>query len=116
VRLIEVRGTWPARNMQLIRALYDCSFLRNDKIQVGQQEYGIMEFIARYLLQSEEGQTTDIYGYALHVEIIGSLNGQKLRHILTHTPTRLQMDPCPNGRNCGPTPAALASPYRLEHS
>ncbi|NTW37067.1 MAG: saccharopine dehydrogenase, partial [Syntrophobacteraceae bacterium] len=35
VRLIEVRGTWPPKNMQLIRALYDWGFMRNDCIQVG---------------------------------------------------------------------------------
>ncbi len=34
VRLIEVRGTWPPKNMQLIRTLYDWGFLRNDKVRL----------------------------------------------------------------------------------
>lgn len=29
IRLIEVRGTWPQPNMQLIRTLYDWGFMRN---------------------------------------------------------------------------------------
>ena len=33
-RLIEVRGTWPPKNMQLVRALYDWGILRNDKIKI----------------------------------------------------------------------------------
>lgn len=85
VQLIEVRGTWPAENMQLIRALYDWGFMRNDKIRVGDGEFGIMDLIARYLMQSPEGQRTRLYGYALHVEVIGWRNGQKEQHILTHT-------------------------------
>ncbi len=45
IRLIEVRGTWPQPNMQLIRALYDWGFLRNDKITMKGAEFGIMEAI-----------------------------------------------------------------------
>jgi len=46
---------------------------------------GILDTIASYLLQSKEGQTTDLYGYALHVEVTGSREEKKYRHILTHT-------------------------------
>jgi len=45
VRLIEVRGTWPQKNMQLIRALYDWGFLRNDKVRVNGNEFGIVDAI-----------------------------------------------------------------------
>jgi len=85
VQLIEVRGTWPPKNMELIRTLYDWGFMRNDKIEVGGIQVGILDAIASYLLQSKEGQTTDLYGYALHVEITGTREGKKYRHILTHT-------------------------------
>ncbi|MEG0392791.1 MAG: saccharopine dehydrogenase NADP-binding domain-containing protein, partial [Anaerovoracaceae bacterium] len=30
IRLVETRGTWPQKNMQLVRALYDWGILRND--------------------------------------------------------------------------------------
>ena len=85
VQLIEVRGTWPPKNMELIRTLYDWGIMRNDKIKVGGVQVGILDAIAAYLLQSEEGQTTDLYGYALHVEVEGTCEGRKYRHILTHT-------------------------------
>jgi saccharopine dehydrogenase-like NADP-dependent oxidoreductase len=85
VRLIEVRGTWPPRNMQLIRALYDWGLLRNDKVVLNGTEFGVMEAIAAALCQSKEGQSTELYGYALHVEVEGTRDGQRVRHTLWHT-------------------------------
>ncbi len=85
VRLIEVRGTWPQKNMQLIRALYDWGFMRNDRINLRGAEFGIMEAIGAYLMQSPEGRQTELYGYALHVEVEGTRAGQRTRHTLTHT-------------------------------
>lgn len=88
VRLIEVRGTWPPKNMQLVKALYDWGFMRNDKVKVGNVEVGIMDAIGAFLMQAPEGQTTELYGYALHVEVIGLRNGKKVQHLLTHTHPR----------------------------
>lgn len=85
VRLIEVRGTWPQRNMQLIRALYDWGFLRNDAVTVQGATFGIMEAIGAYLMRSREGRETALYGYALHVEVEGTRDGRRLRHTLWHT-------------------------------
>jgi len=85
IQLIEVRGTWPPKNMELIRTLYDWGFMRNDKIEIDGTQVRIMDAIASYLIQSKEGQTTDLYGYALHVEVTGTREGKKYRHILTHT-------------------------------
>lgn len=85
VRLIEVRGTWPPANMALIRALFDWGFFRNDPVEVDGTRVGIMSLIARYLNQTEEGTTTSLYGYALHVEVVGTANGKPTTHVLTHT-------------------------------
>ncbi len=85
VRLIEVRGTWPPKNMQLVRTLYDWGFMRNDKVKVGSSEAGILDLIAQYLMNSPEGTETELYGYALHIEVIGLKDGKKYQHILTHT-------------------------------
>ncbi len=85
IRLIEVRGTWPPKNMQLVRTLYDWGFMRNDKVKVGGSEAGILDLVAQYLMNSPEGTETDLYGYALHIEVIGNKDGKTYRHILTHT-------------------------------
>jgi saccharopine dehydrogenase-like NADP-dependent oxidoreductase len=85
VRLIEVRGTWPPQNMQLVRALYDWGFLRNDTVRLNDCEFGIVDAIGAYLMQSREGRETDLYGYALHVEVIGRRDGKPCVMTLWHT-------------------------------
>ena len=85
VRLVEVRGTWPPKNMQLLRALYDWGFLDNKTVNVDGAEVGVMDAIASYLLQSEQGTTTQLYGYALNVEVSGTENGQPICYTLTST-------------------------------
>lgn len=84
-RLIEVRGTWPPKNMQLVRALYDWGILRNEKIKIAGAEIGIMDAVSAYLMQYSVGQETELYGYALHVEATGTKEGRQLRYLLTHT-------------------------------
>ena len=85
VRLVEVRGTWPPANMQLLRALYDWGFLDNKMVNVGDAQVGVMDTIASYLLQSKQGTTTQLYGYALHVEVAGTENGKPICYTLTST-------------------------------
>lgn len=82
--MIEVRDTWSPKNMELIRILYDWGFMRNDKVKVDEVEVGILDAIVSYLIQSPEGQTTDLYAYALHVEVSGNKDGKNFQHILTH--------------------------------
>lgn len=84
-RLIEVRGTWPPKNMQLVRALYDWGILKNEKISIAGTRIGIMDAVSAYLMQYPVGQETELYGYALHVEVTGAKDGKSLRYLLTHT-------------------------------
>lgn len=85
VRLIEVRGTWPKQNMTLVRGLYDYGILKNPQVKVGNETTGLMTLIGDYLCGSEAGKTTALYGYALHIEVVGTVDGKKTRAIITHT-------------------------------
>ena len=85
VRLIEVRGTWPKQNMTLVRGLYDYGILKNPVVKVGDTEKGLMSIIGDYLVNSQEGKTTELYGYALHVEVVGYKDGMKKQGIIYHT-------------------------------
>jgi saccharopine dehydrogenase-like NADP-dependent oxidoreductase len=85
VKRIEVRGTWPEKNMRLVRALYDYGFLRNDKVKVNGVEISALDFIVAYLDQAPEGKEQDLWGYALHVEVTGMRDGKSVRHVLTTT-------------------------------
>ena len=84
VKLVEVRGTWPPANMQLLRALYDWGFLNNETVDVKGVKVGVMDAIASHLLQSKQGTTTKLYGYALHVEVTGTENGKNVSYTLTN--------------------------------
>jgi len=84
IQLLEVRGTWPPANMQLLRALYDWGFLENETVDVKGAKVGVMDAIASYLLQSQQGTTTKLYGYALHVEVTGTENGNPACYTLTN--------------------------------
>jgi len=44
-----------------------------------------MDALSAYLMQYPVGRETDLYGYALHVEVTGTKEGRKLRYLLTHT-------------------------------
>lgn len=85
VKRIEVRGTWPEKNMRLVRALYEYGFLRGDKVKVKGVEISTLDFIAAYLDQAPEGKEQDLWGYALHVEVNGFREGKSVRHTLTTT-------------------------------
>ena len=86
VGLIEVRGTWPQQNMRLVRALYEYGFMRNEPVTLNGETFGIMEAIGAYLQQCPEGRSTELYGYALHVEVVGlRATGERIRHTLWHT-------------------------------
>ena len=95
IRLIEVRGTWPPENMQLVRTLYDWGFLNNPAVSIDGRTVAIMEAITAYLQQSPQGQTTTLYGYALHVQVVGTRDGRWVEHVLTHT------HPPSDGSVCG---------------
>ncbi|MBD3175780.1 MAG: saccharopine dehydrogenase [Armatimonadia bacterium] len=85
VRLIEVRGTWPPRNMELLRVLYDWGMLSNPRVTVDGAEVGVLDVISEYLLSSEAGTITELYGYSLHVEVMGTADGKVSRRVLTTT-------------------------------
>jgi saccharopine dehydrogenase-like NADP-dependent oxidoreductase len=85
VRLVEARGTWPPKNMQLIHALHQWGMLRNDTVVVNGCEIGVLDAVFAHCRQSREGRETELYGYALHVEVVGEKDGQAVQYVLTHT-------------------------------
>ncbi|MEN6485905.1 MAG: saccharopine dehydrogenase C-terminal domain-containing protein, partial [Syntrophobacteraceae bacterium] len=85
VKLIEVRGTWPPKNMSLIKALYEWGFMTNPKVKINGAELNIMDAVGAYLMQAPEGKVTELYGYALHVEVVGTQKGKKVKHTMWHT-------------------------------
>ena len=88
VRLIEARGTWPPKNMRLLSALHEWGMLRNDRVTVDGESVGVLDAIFAHCLNSREGRETELYGYALHVHVVGTCKGQPMEYILTRTHPR----------------------------
>ena len=56
------------------------------EVEINGEAIGIMDCISKYLLQSKEGQETEVYGYALHVEVIGmKIMRNKGTYCIIHT-------------------------------
>jgi saccharopine dehydrogenase-like NADP-dependent oxidoreductase len=85
VRLIEVRGTWPPENMELLKVLYQWGMLRNPVVEVNGCRVSVLDAVVSHLLASPQGTTTSLYGYTLHVELVGTRGGQKVRRVFTST-------------------------------
>jgi len=85
VKLIEVRGTWPAPNMALLKGLHEYGLLSNPTVRFKGGEAGLLSLIGDHLLACEAGRSTPLYGYALHVEVAGRRAGRRARAVLTHT-------------------------------
>jgi len=83
IKKIEVRGTWPSKNMQLVRALYEYGFLKNRNVMINGIEIGSRDFIAAYLDQMPEGKENDLWGYSLHIDITGKKDNKNVHHIVT---------------------------------
>jgi saccharopine dehydrogenase-like NADP-dependent oxidoreductase len=85
VQLIEVRGTWPPANMRLLKSLHEWAILANPRVTLVGQSFGLMDALAEYLATSQVGRMTDLYGYALHVEVVGRRDGRRVRQVMTQT-------------------------------
>jgi len=85
VRLVEARGTWPPKNMALLKALHEWGFLDNTSVSLNGMEVGVLDAIFAHLRQSEIGTTTELNGYALHVEVEGRKDDEPVSIVLTHT-------------------------------
>ncbi len=84
-RLVEVRGTWPQKNMRLIKALYEWGIMKNESFTYKNQEMKIIDVLGAYLQQKEAGKTTDLYGYCLYIQMLGEKGGKKYEQVLYHT-------------------------------
>ena len=85
VRLVEARGTWPPKNMALLKVLHAWGLMENKPVPVNGAEVRVLDAIFAHLRRSEAGTTTDLYGYALHVEVEGRKDGNSVSIVLTHT-------------------------------
>ena len=88
VQRVYIRGCFPARAMGLVKALYDYGMYASEPVRFEGHEVQPLEFIRHYLLNSAEGDQTEIWGYSVQVEVTGQLSGNRVvsRFVTSHPP------------------------------
>lgn len=88
VKQVFIRGCFPPRAMGLVKMLYDYSVYDSQPIDYEGRKIQPMEFINHYLLNSPEGDQTEVWGYSVQVEVQGVLNGYDVmyRFVTDHPP------------------------------
>jgi lysine 6-dehydrogenase len=77
---VYTRGCFPPRVMQFLRVALEYGFYRTDPIQIGNALIGPRQLLTEYLLRVPEGNQQDIWGYGLHVEVIGEQSGARAKY------------------------------------
>ncbi|OEU67766.1 MAG: hypothetical protein BBJ57_05135 [Desulfobacterales bacterium PC51MH44] len=88
VKQVYIRGCFPPRAMGLVRMLYDYGLYESESIEYEGEKIQPLEFISHYLLNTVEGDQTEIWGYSVQVEVMGWLNDRNVmyRFVTSHPP------------------------------
>ena len=88
VKSVYIRGCFPPRAMSLVRALYDYGLYESKPIDYEDRKIQPLEFIRHYLLNSPQGDQTELWGYSVQVEVTGQFNANnvQLGFVTSHPP------------------------------
>jgi lysine 6-dehydrogenase len=85
VEKVETMGTWPPKVMDMLRQILRYGFFETESIEYNGTRYNTMDLLGTMLSQVPGGTETDLWGYALRVEVIGKRSGKQVEHVLTHS-------------------------------
>ena len=88
VKRVYIRGCFPPRAMALVKSIHDYGMYTSEPVRFEGREIQPLEFIRHYLLNSAEGDHTDVWGYSVQVEVTGRLSGARVlcRFVTSHPP------------------------------
>ena len=88
VKQVYIRGCFPPRAMGLVRMFYDYGVYESKPIEYEGNQIQPLEFINHYLLNSPEGDQTELWGYSVQVEVMGMLDDREVmvRFVTSHPP------------------------------
>jgi lysine 6-dehydrogenase len=85
VKKVETMGTWPPKVMDMLRQILRYGFFQKQSIDYNGTKHNTMDLLGAMLSQVPGGTETDLWGYALRVEVIGKRSGREVEHVLTHS-------------------------------
>ena len=88
VKKVYIRGCFPPRAMELVKTLYNYGIYTANEIAYEGKQIQALEFFKHYLLSTPEGDQTELWGYSVQVEVIGTLRGHDVlyRFVTSHPP------------------------------
>jgi saccharopine dehydrogenase-like NADP-dependent oxidoreductase len=88
VKQVYIRGCFPPRAMGLVRMYHDYGVYESKPLDYEGRPISPLEFINHYLLNSPEGDQTEIWGYSVQVEVMGMLEDREVmyRFVTSHPP------------------------------
>ncbi len=82
---VVVRGTFTPKTMRLMHSLVEFGFFEPEPVVINDQPISRRDLIWHYLAQVPEANQEPLWGYALHVEVTGEIDGRKLQRTLWTT-------------------------------
>jgi lysine 6-dehydrogenase len=88
VKKVYIRGCFPPRAMELVKTLYNYGIYTANEIAYEGKQIQALEFFKHYLLSTPEGDQTELWGYSVQVEVIGTLRDHNVlyRFVTSHPP------------------------------
>jgi lysine 6-dehydrogenase len=83
VKKVVTMGTWPPVEMELLKQLIDFGIYEKKLISHKKQELNTLEVLGDLLHQLPRGRKTELWGYALHIEVLGQKGDSEVKHVLT---------------------------------
>jgi saccharopine dehydrogenase-like NADP-dependent oxidoreductase len=89
VKKVETMGTWPPKVMNMLKQILDYGFYEKETTEYKGRKYDTLDLLGNMLSQVPGGTETDLWGYALRVEVVGKRKGREVEHVLTtsHPPS-----------------------------
>ncbi len=103
VKNVYIRGCFPPRAMGLVRGLYDYGLFESKPVSYEGSQIDPMSVIRSYLLNSPQGDQTEVWGYSVQIEVIGYLQDHhvRCRFVTSHPPMQKWGGPRAYSKNVG---------------
>ena len=82
IKKVVTMGTWPPIEMELLKQLIDFGVFEKQEIFHKGGEVKVLDIVGDLLHQLPRGTQTQIWGYALNVEIIGKREDKNVKYVL----------------------------------
>lgn len=88
VKRVCIRGCFPPEAMAMARAMNEYGIFTNEPVKFDEKEISANKFLRHYLSTVSQGKQTRVWGYSVQVEVIGTVDGDKIMHrfVTSHPP------------------------------